>query len=155
MENPCKYLSYELSPYPAALFDDVGMIKTQDSKKYDCFEQNHVVWQTHINLLLSSTNILILYRTILAEVMSFFMVTLINLKISKPWNNWSCEVYFNETMKFLSVMKCIFLYKKNCSAFLGVSVSSYCYKTITWWCRYQSILPQLSFIIHLILRNQK
>lgn len=37
-ENLCEYLQYELSPYPTALFDNVGMRKTQKSKIYDYFE---------------------------------------------------------------------------------------------------------------------
>lgn len=32
------YLQYELSPYPTALFDNVGTRKTQKSKIYDYFE---------------------------------------------------------------------------------------------------------------------
>ncbi|KYN00649.1 hypothetical protein ALC62_08572 [Cyphomyrmex costatus] len=45
-EQLCEYLQYELSPYPLALFTEVGMRKTNKASVYKCFKPCHIELDT-------------------------------------------------------------------------------------------------------------
>lgn len=127
-ENLCEYLQYELSPYPTALFDNVGMRKTQKSKIYQYLEpinyqlvcdnatyiidggflMHRVVWQKHdtFNIIINK------YINYLSNnfgqntvvIFDGYSDTSKNIKAMEQLRrtaavSTSCEVHFNESME--------------------------------------------------------